>query len=192
MDVKINSFNGKYLTTTANTVITESTANFQPITHHQPKILTVLSPAKTIDVFEELYYCPKCNQKCLPCGPFLECRHNESCTDGQSGRGNRHGCSKHSTCINWKETDVSTKMKVLCYCNGGIFWERGFTDYSSRYKKLFRWRMSRSLTIFIRFRDLLIIFAPSTIETIFSHITTMIFIKKTWKLKVEHHVTVDL
>ncbi|XP_066911429.1 uncharacterized protein [Clytia hemisphaerica] len=77
MDVKINSFNGKYFTTTANTVVSKSAASsLQPMEVSQPQIKTVMSPAKTIDLFEQIYYCPKCNQKSLPSdGPFLKCQN---------------------------------------------------------------------------------------------------------------------
>eukprot|EP00111_Clytia_hemisphaerica_P015996 TCONS_00047306-protein len=77
MDVKINSFNGKYSTTTANTVVSKSAASsLQPMEVSQPQIKTVMSPAKTIDLFEQIYYCPKCNQKSLPSdGPFLKCQN---------------------------------------------------------------------------------------------------------------------
>ena len=79
MDVKINSFNGKYITTTANTVVSVSaTSALQPMEVSQPKINNVMSPAKTIDLFEQIYYCPKCNQKSLLSdGPFLMCQNLE-------------------------------------------------------------------------------------------------------------------
>lgn len=74
-DLRVRCYNGKYLTTTALTVIATSEVSFEDRKDegetYQTAILSF--PAVTIESFEENFYCKKCQYKSIPCGKLLVC-----------------------------------------------------------------------------------------------------------------------
>ena len=74
-DVRINSFNGKYLTTTNGTVIKSSETKIVNHNHaiEEDVLEDIFFPADTINLFEENFYCKKCQRKAVPTGHFLCC-----------------------------------------------------------------------------------------------------------------------
>lgn len=75
-DLRINSFQGKYLTTTKSTVIINSDKAMRKKSLLPNQIAadqTLSFPAETIDVFEKARYCKRCNRKATPSGKFLIC-----------------------------------------------------------------------------------------------------------------------
>lgn len=73
-DLRIKSYHGKYLTTTATTVIEKAdiVIKSRDIATKE-KLLNVLLPAISINTFEKVHFCKKCFRKALPKGPFILC-----------------------------------------------------------------------------------------------------------------------
>ena len=75
-ELRVKSFNGKYLTTTALTVIKPSSTIFSEVSqNYASQISTIKFPAISIDKFDETFYCLKCNRSAIPNGKFLLCNH---------------------------------------------------------------------------------------------------------------------
>jgi len=75
-DLRVKSYNGKYLTTNALTIIAPSTTSFKPIEMPpEPTSCTVPFPAETIDKFEEVFFCKKCQHHAIASGAFVICSH---------------------------------------------------------------------------------------------------------------------
>ena len=77
-DLRIKSFNGKYLTTTALSMIVEAgdEVSFKEHSefHHQGSSTSIVKfPSSTIEIFEENFYCKKCSFKGTPSGRLLLC-----------------------------------------------------------------------------------------------------------------------
>ena len=77
--VNVNSFNGKYLTTTAATVIKESEAEIE-IKEVQTTTTfdNVSFPPETLNLFEPSHFCKKCKRKTQPIGVFVVCSNCSS------------------------------------------------------------------------------------------------------------------
>ena len=101
-DIKVNSFNGKYLTTTASSVVKSSNTNIRRREIMKVDAKTIRLPADTLDVFEKAHFCKKCNRKAVPTGKFVQC---ESC----------HATSLLTTCdsrYNIRATFVTDDNKI--------------------------------------------------------------------------------
>ena len=73
-DLQINSYQGKYLTTTKSTVITNSDKTLRKKSLLSNQIVadqTLSFPAETIDTFEKARCYKRCNRKATPSGKFL-------------------------------------------------------------------------------------------------------------------------
>lgn len=76
-DLRVKSYNGKYLTSTAMTVIQPaSDLSFEARDLQPEESKSVNFPPICIDHFEESYCCAKCKRKSDRCGDFIVC---ESC-----------------------------------------------------------------------------------------------------------------
>lgn len=75
-DVKVNSYRGKYLTTTASSSVKESSGFVKRRSIPGAVLKKVSFPAETVDVYDHVYFCRKCNRQGIPTGKFLCC---ESC-----------------------------------------------------------------------------------------------------------------
>ena len=73
-DLRVNSFNGKYLTTTSGTIIqTSDTVIERKVLHTKDIVSTVSFPVETINLFEQSHFCKKCKRKAVPTGVFIHC-----------------------------------------------------------------------------------------------------------------------
>ena len=75
-DLRLKSFNGKYLTTTALTVIAkanEEVAFPVKIDLNDSCQAEVDMPPIMVEALEENYFCKKCNFKAVPCGEVIVC-----------------------------------------------------------------------------------------------------------------------
>lgn len=70
----MRNFNGKYLTTTAMSVIEASkSTQFEEKAIESKQKKEVKFPPLSIDQIEEFYFCAKCNHKTIPNAKLLKC-----------------------------------------------------------------------------------------------------------------------
>jgi len=79
-DLRIRCYNGKYLTTTALTVIAESDeVSFDKskldVDDIPSQIAVLPFPAATVESFSENYFCRKCQHKCVVQGKLVVCQN---------------------------------------------------------------------------------------------------------------------
>ena len=74
--LKVNSFNGKYLTTTTGTVIKESKTDIhvKDIQATSTSENVIFSP-ETLNLFEQPHFCKKCKRRAQAIGVFVTCRN---------------------------------------------------------------------------------------------------------------------
>lgn len=77
-DVRVKSYNGKYLTTTANTAIKKSEEVIAKKELSKIVDKEVLFPAETISQFERAHFCKKCGHRGTSSTIFLLCDHCSS------------------------------------------------------------------------------------------------------------------
>ena len=75
--LRVNSFKGKYLTTTANSIIVKSDVIIKRrnVPLSEEEILEVNMPAESIISFNRCYFCKTCGRKGARSGQFLVCEH---------------------------------------------------------------------------------------------------------------------
>ena len=75
-NLRIKSFNGRYLTTTQDTSFCKSDKTIIKSTSRPDAVAEVMFPALLIDVFEENFFCPKCKHTATPVKDlFIHCSH---------------------------------------------------------------------------------------------------------------------
>lgn len=74
-DLRLKCYNGRYLTSTALTVVEPTTQTFTERTWQDRESETdsVNFPADSIYFFEETYFCHKCRHRAIPEGLFIAC-----------------------------------------------------------------------------------------------------------------------
>ena len=76
--LKVNSFNGKYLTTTA-TVIKQSKTDIQVKDIQATSTFeNVIFPPETLNLFEQSHFCKKCKRRAQDIGVFVTCTNCSS------------------------------------------------------------------------------------------------------------------
>ena len=72
--LKVNSFNGKYLTTTTAIVIKQSKTDIQ-VKDIQTTSTSenVIFPPETLNLFEQFHFCKKCKRRAQAIGVFVTC-----------------------------------------------------------------------------------------------------------------------
>ena len=75
--LRVNSFKGKYLTTTANSIIVKSDVIIKRrnVPLSEEEILEVNMPAESIISFNRCYFCKTCGRKGARSGQFPVCEH---------------------------------------------------------------------------------------------------------------------
>ena len=77
--LKVNSFNGKYLTTTTATVINQSKADIQVKDIQTTSTFeNVIFPPETLNFFEQSHFCKKCKRRAQAIGVFVTCTNCSS------------------------------------------------------------------------------------------------------------------
>ena len=77
--LKVNSFNGKYLTATTATVIKQSKTDIQVKDIEATSTFeNVIFPPETLNLFEQSHFCKKCKRRTQDIGVFVTCTNCSS------------------------------------------------------------------------------------------------------------------
>ena len=77
--LKVNSFNGKYLTTTTATGINQSKTDIQVKDIQTTSTFeNVIFPPETLNLFEQSHFCKKCKRRAQTIGVFVTCTNCSS------------------------------------------------------------------------------------------------------------------